>query len=243
MGMTIVPRGKEDHEFYMVPQPDPQTGETTYVGKLEPNFFCRGWNPKRKKYCMGRAGQGTDHSGEGRCKNHGGSNQITHGRYSNIARGSLAEHVEQMELETEAEQLDLMPEIRMLRAITAKYIENYDEILDAFLAWNDREYEEAREQERKPKPVPPPKIEETSKLLGEIGALVDRVHKQRSSNAISFPDFLRLMAAMSDVVANRVRDMEQKLKLNSHQCEALEEMLQKISEDWQQIKLTKVKKK
>jgi len=28
----------------------------TYVGPVEPNFYCRGWNAKRTKYCSARAG-------------------------------------------------------------------------------------------------------------------------------------------------------------------------------------------
>lgn len=47
----------------------------TYVGKLEPNYYCRGWNAKRQKYCRQRAGQKTDHVGVGRCKHHGGTKE------------------------------------------------------------------------------------------------------------------------------------------------------------------------
>jgi hypothetical protein len=60
---------------------------TTYVGKLEPNYFCRGWNARREKYCRNRAGSGCPaHQGRGRCKFHGGTRQgdprVRHGRHS-----------------------------------------------------------------------------------------------------------------------------------------------------------------
>jgi hypothetical protein len=49
---------------------------TTYVGKLESNYYCRAWNVKRQKYCGSRAGFGTNHPGSGRCKLHGGLQQL-----------------------------------------------------------------------------------------------------------------------------------------------------------------------
>jgi hypothetical protein len=53
---------------------------STFVGKLEPNYYCRAWNEKRKKYCRARAGcPGTDHPGEGRCKHHDGGARVAQG--------------------------------------------------------------------------------------------------------------------------------------------------------------------
>jgi hypothetical protein len=48
---------------------------TSYVGKLASNYYCRGWNAKRRKYCTSRAGLGTQHAGVGRCKMHGGTKE------------------------------------------------------------------------------------------------------------------------------------------------------------------------
>lgn len=45
---------------------------TEDVGKIAPNYYCRGWNAKHKKYCSARAGHKTAHPGRGRCKFHGG---------------------------------------------------------------------------------------------------------------------------------------------------------------------------
>jgi hypothetical protein len=61
-----------------------KTIPTQFVGKLEPNYYCRGWNAKREKYCRHRAGHGTDHNGVGRCSFHGGNidnaDKLKHGQ-------------------------------------------------------------------------------------------------------------------------------------------------------------------
>lgn len=44
-----------------------------YYGEIPPNHYCREWqpiSPDGPGYCRLRAGQGTDHVGEGRCREH-----------------------------------------------------------------------------------------------------------------------------------------------------------------------------
>jgi hypothetical protein len=84
--------------------------------------------------CTQIAGWGTDHAGEGRCKLHGGSSPIKHGRYSTIKRPRLKEILES--LESDPDPLDLSPELRLLRALILDYIERYDEQTDALIAWH-----------------------------------------------------------------------------------------------------------
>ena len=62
----------EDEEQYLGEPPDS-------VPKIDPNEHCNGKKVDRSDgetvfdgYCNARAGMGTDHSGEGRCKYHGG---------------------------------------------------------------------------------------------------------------------------------------------------------------------------
>jgi len=61
--------------------PDRSVPET-FAGKLEPNYYCRAWNPRRLKYCRAHAGAGTNHPGVGRCRHHdgGGDQKLRHGR-------------------------------------------------------------------------------------------------------------------------------------------------------------------
>src|SRR5687767_6947612 len=54
-----------------------------YGEELEPNYYCRGRNAKRRKYCRSRAGARTEHPGIGRCWVHGGrdAHQVKHGMH------------------------------------------------------------------------------------------------------------------------------------------------------------------
>lgn len=84
--------------------------------------------------CTRPAGWGTDHSGVGRCKFHGGRNPVRHGRYSVIQRPRIAALVK--EFEADPTPLDTLPEIHVVRALLADGIERYDEITEATLAWH-----------------------------------------------------------------------------------------------------------
>lgn len=112
---------------------------TAFVGKLEPNYYCRGWNAKRAKYCRHRAGHGTEHVGVGRCKGHGGGSddRIIHGqdrRYTFPTTKRIAALVEQFE--NDPAPLNLLPELALLRAIVVDFIERYDVITAALIAWH-----------------------------------------------------------------------------------------------------------
>lgn len=128
---------------------------TSYEGKLEPNYYCRGWNEKRQKYCKIRAGAGTDHKGSGRCKSHGGNSAVTSGRYSKIARPSIREKLEQFEADTDP--LNLLPEVQLLRALILDFVNRYDESTGALIAWHDSfssDYNDAmKEWHKSTKPV------------------------------------------------------------------------------------------
>jgi hypothetical protein len=223
-----------DHEsIYYIPP--------TFIGNpIEPNFFCRGWNSKREKYCRARSGAGTDHSGQGRCRVHGGLSAITHGRYSSIPRGTVAEHLENFELESEEQKLDIMQEATLMRALAANYLERYEDFFQAVIRINQMEDIEAKEQKRKPMFLRPPSIEEASRLLKDAAEVVDRIHKQRANSAVSLKTFFRIMAMMSEIVSTKVKSLERKLKLNSAQCEVLADTIKEIGEEWQQIKVAKL---
>lgn len=115
-----------------------RTIPTTFVGKLEPNYYCRGWNAKRAKYCRHRAGHGTEHVGVGRCHQHGGGEHtITHGqtrRYTFPTTERIGELVAQYE--NDPAPLNLLPELALLRALVVDFIERYDVITAALIAWH-----------------------------------------------------------------------------------------------------------
>lgn len=228
MGTTIIPSGKENEPYYYVPPYDKTI-------ELQPNFFCRARNVKREKYCRARSGQGTDHLGQGRCKNHGGSVPIVHGRYSEVVRGSLGEHLERLELEDEKERLDILPEATLLRGITLDVAERWQDFIDGIVAYNRAEASEAAESGKRPKFLNVPTLDSLGDLAKKTAEIVNMVHKQRSANAISMPDFMRLMTQMAQVVIDA---SERHLK-NRVPQQKVDEFLDDIQQKWRTIKVGK----
>ncbi|MFW8627673.1 hypothetical protein [Deinococcus sp. ME38] len=89
---------------------------------------------KAGQYCKNAAGKGTDHVGQGRCRLHGGATPIKHGRYSRIQRPRLQTLM--AELAKDADPLDVTQELLILRALVTDYIERYDALTDAVIAWH-----------------------------------------------------------------------------------------------------------
>ena len=85
--------------------------------------------------CGRPSGWGTDHFGEGRCKLHGGAIPIKTGRYSKIKRRRIAELIEHYR--QESDPLDIVQELHLLRALVTDFVERYDEMTDAILAWHN----------------------------------------------------------------------------------------------------------
>lgn len=223
---SVIPAGKEHDPFYYVPPYDATV-------ELQPNYFCRARNTKREKYCRAKAGQGTDHLAQGRCRNHGGATPITHGRYSDVLRGSVGEHLDRLTLETEKEQLDVLPEAQMLRAIVLSVGEKWEKFFEGITSYNDDEAREARAEERRPKFLAVPELADLADLAKKTAEIVNMVHKQRSSNAISLPDFHRLMAAMAGITATLL----EKYFKNRVPQDVIDSFTTDLAKEWQTIKL------
>lgn len=84
--------------------------------------------------CKNVAGYKTDHVGEGRCHLHGGAKPIKHGRYSTITRPRIKELLEQFE--NDPTPLDLLPEVKLLRALVTDFIERWDHYAELTHTWN-----------------------------------------------------------------------------------------------------------
>jgi hypothetical protein len=84
--------------------------------------------------CRNPAGFKTDHPGAGKCWLHGGATPIKHGRYSSIQRPRLRELLEQFE--ADPAPLDLLPEVKLIRALLVDFVERYDEFVNAMHAWH-----------------------------------------------------------------------------------------------------------
>lgn len=147
--------------------------------ELEPNYFCRGRNIRRGKYCAARAGKGTTRPGVGRCKHHGGrqpkDGRVTHGATSLVRRDTLRDLIAQ-ELER-PDPLNLTEELATLRALRRNL-------------FADDTVEPAAAQS----------------LLDAAGRMVERIEKIRSQNAISRPELNRIMHEMWRAVDGRITD-------------------------------------
>lgn len=160
-----------------------------YAGKLEPNYFCRGWNGKRNKYCRSRAGFRTSHPGVGRCSKHGGlkragDDRVTSGRTSAVKSSTLAALIEQES--KRADPLNLNEELAILRALRKRFMANAGEDPDRTVAQS---------------------------LLDAAGRMVERIERIRSQNAISRPELGRIMQEIWRSIDARVPDEDVKVAI------------------------------
>lgn len=125
---------------------DDRTIPKKFGPELEPNYYCRGRNMKRQKYCRWPAGKGTDHVGVGRCKFHGGTNQNADrektGRNSKIVRAGVMKLIEQHEADTSSVREKMLRTLNHTLALRdtalARYAETpTDELLHAIVGFND----------------------------------------------------------------------------------------------------------
>lgn len=112
----------------------------------------------------------------------------------------------QLERESESEQLNILPEARLIRALASDFVTRYTELVDALIAWNKADAREALWSKTQPRPQRIPDIAEASKLLVDAAQVVDRIHKQRSANAVSRADLLRILSEMGRTVELHVTD-------------------------------------
>lgn len=163
--------------------------------------------------CGQRAGARTDHEGQGRCFLHGGASPILHGRYSKITRPRIAGILKA--LEDDPNPLDLLPDLRLLRALLIDFVDRYEEFSEALLAWHSSFGKGDGPQ--KPRKILD--ITAAKGLIAEVGAMVERIEKQ-TDNLAQNPEFQRVYWEMSKHVTANVTDAA---------------VLRRIREGWQSI--------
>jgi hypothetical protein len=149
--------------------------------------------------CHQWPGWGTEHVGSGKCKLHGGATPVKHGRYSTIARSSIQQRLSELKA-PDADPLDLVEDLYLLRALTIDYIQRYDDFTEALLAWHTSFLTE--ETARKPRQLLD--VASASKLIVDCSRLIDTIHKIRAQQTISLETFKRLMEQMGITVARHV---------------------------------------
>ncbi|BDI28000.1 hypothetical protein CCAX7_000510 [Capsulimonas corticalis] len=130
--------------------------------------------------CENAAGQRTDHVGVGACWKHGGNGgrPVKHGLYSKIERPRLKELLDAAD--ELGDPLDLLPHVKMLGALVTDWVERYDTFTEALIAWH-QSYDNP---ERVSKPTQLLDITSAAGLIGQIGAMVDRIHKHQDKTAV-----------------------------------------------------------
>jgi len=149
--------------------------------------------------CQLPAGWGTEHPGQSRCKLHGGASLVHHGRYSLIRRPSVQQRLDELKA-ADADPLDLLEELHLLRALTIDWIERYDTYREALLAWHAAGHPDGSRRRQLLD------IADAGRLLERIGRLVEIIHRTRQESSISLDTFRRLMEQMALTVARYVGD-------------------------------------
>ena len=202
---------------------------------------CRA-KTRKGTQCGRPAGWGTDHIGEGRCKLHGGKTPIKTGRYSKITRPRIKELIEQFE--NDPKPLDLLPEVKLLRALILDYIERYDEYTEALILWwdaeiNPHEYGEAPEYNEDGSEKPhrysrPRKIIDILQVGGfikDIGSLIEKVNKQKDKQAVSMEHLHRVMQAMAMETVAAIREVIEDADTGSRLATAIQRRWESIRID------------
>lgn len=168
----------------------------------KPHAKCGAETKSKGTPCTKPAGWRTDHTGEGRCYLHGGATPPkSHGRYSKITRPRLAELIK--EFEEDQNPSDLLPELHFLRALVVDYVERYDVITDALIAW----HESWKQGENEGKPRQVIDILSVGKFIGEIGSLADKIQKQKQEGVISMATFDRVTDSMGEEVVKAAQEV------------------------------------
>lgn len=240
----------------------PVIQETHGVAKRRPRGGPKCGAKKRQggEPCGQAAGWGTNHAGEGRCKLHGGNNRITHGRYSLIHRESLRDLA--AHFEGDPEPLDLLPDLAQCRALYTDFINRYDVWSQALLAWQEsykagdlpkrilafrqalatrdpqqvlasiQELEEHLDSPREGRPRTILDVSDAHRILAEVTRIATRIEQNRSTNAISRPDFARILTEMGRSVDGVLRGLEPALGE-----EKVNDAIEKIRGQWATIRL------
>jgi hypothetical protein len=154
----------------------------------------------KNEHCNLAAGYGTDHLGEGRCKFHGGATPRNSGRYSRLKGKQESLHSLIEEHEMDPKPIDLKPDLAMARAVLEDFVSQYEEIKQALLMWN------AQGADMGARPQPLPQVADVRGLLQTVGDLAAKVSKIENANAVSRPDFIRIMGELGRIVNTYVEE-------------------------------------
>jgi hypothetical protein len=191
--------------------------------------------------CTQKAGWGTDHEGQGKCKLHGGKTPIRSGRYSTITRPRIAELLDQFR--ADPDPLNLLEEVLLLRALIVDYSNRYDEMQEALIAWHasfSEGYQKAcREAAERGDPDPDPvdhvtkprqiiDILEVGKFVVAVGTLTERIQKQRDNGMITMATLDRILGQVGEEIVAVAQEAIHDQHTRTHFLELADERLNNI---------------
>lgn len=167
--------------------------ESALVTKPVPaDVYCNGRRDDGT-LCQQRAGWGTDHPGEGRCKLHGGSSlrgvdhpNYKHGqriskRYETALKSTLAASYDSLE---DDDAFDIADELRLQRALLLDYMQAKDSAITAadrelLMQWSER-----------------------------ISKTAERMTRMRNDTALTAAEIKLIAARLADVVSRHIAEPE-----------------------------------
>lgn len=177
--------------------------------------------------CKQKAGNRTDHPGQGRCWLHGGASPIKHGRYSQVNRERFRDKINRFE--SDPDPLNLAPEVALLRAFVEDLVERWDEIYGvdgALIAW----HESFHTGEGSPKPRQLPDFSAISNVVDKVGGMVDRIQKYKAEGSIKMETLKRVMDQMGVDVVQAIGE----IGLNADQSSRL---IESVERRWGTLRL------
>lgn len=198
----------------LVQASDDRTIPAKYAGTIEPNYYCRGWNSKRQKYCRARAGFRTVHVGKGRCWRHGGQREgdkrLKHGRFATVQTQEIRQLMEQ--LAENADPLNMIEDLLLARAYLRKLV-NAD--------------------------AESGKVDTVMAAVDTLSKVTHRIEMARAAYALSRPEFLRIMTEMGRQVEAHVTELGRQLRDHPELDAGAEAAatLKRIRDGWISIRL------
>ena len=179
--------------------------------------------------CQQKAGWGTDHLGEGRCKLHGGKSLVKHGKFSTVTRQPLREAIQ--EAEQNPDPLNVLPEMAKARGVLNLWLTQYGRLqevnaelrklrrektaalkakdADAVQAADARIEELVEEQDGLTFAHP----DRVLAALDLISKIQDRLVKQKNAGMVSRKDLGRILQEFSRCVDRHVHDEGAKARI------------------------------
>lgn len=146
-----------------------------------------GAKTRRGTLCQQHAGWGTEHPGEGRCKLHGGASprgvaspHFKTGLYSKYLPNQIRDKAQRF---LDADPLELVSEMALLRALLAEYLDRFDDINMT-----------ARD------------VVLLAELTERVGKFSERINKMRNDTALTGAEMAYMAARVADIVVKYIDD-------------------------------------